>query len=145
MPEGTVIQTYSRGGPKYDKIIIDGTDKTLFKAVQIDPDDKPDNGYKMGSATMRPLPAGTYRYKNHSQDYIYVPCNFLPYHSYVLEKVVVNAPSGSVLHELFFDPVTVGTAVVCRRDERRAQARILHGRQRRDLRPSVAFHGSRAR
>ena len=110
MPEGTVIHTTSLAEPKYSKILIDGADKTLFRAVQIDDDDRPDNGYKMGDSTARPLPAGTYGYESYSQDYIHVPCNFFPYNTYVLFKVVVTAPTGT-LYEAFFDPVTVGEAI----------------------------------
>ena len=105
-PAGTVIESYSGPGRK----LIEGADKDLFKAVLIDDDDRRDNGFKIGDATARPLPAGTYQYKSYLQLLIEIPCDFFPYYSYTYHNVVVTAPDGT-LHELFFDPVMVGTAV----------------------------------
>ena len=108
--EGAEVQLFSGHEPRYSRILIEGVDKDLFKAVRIDDDDLPDNGYQFGVATARPLPAGIYQYKGYTQRYIYVPCNFFPYNSYIVKNVVVTAPVGT-LHEMFFDPVTVGSTV----------------------------------
>ena len=82
---------------------------SLFKPLLDDDDDRPDNGYTIGEATARPLPAGTYQYKSTLQKYYEFPCNFIRgYHT--IENVVVTAPDG-VLHELFFDPVIMGSGV----------------------------------
>ena len=109
-PEGTALFSFRKVGPEYNRSHIKGADKDLFRQLLVDDDDRADNGYTFGEATTRPLPVGTYRYKSYFQPYDEIPCNFIRgYH--VLEKVVVVAPSG-VLHELFFDPVTVGSAVV---------------------------------
>ena len=105
-PAGTVIESYPAAGRK----IMGGGDKDLFKTVLIDDDDRRDNGYEIGDATVRPLPAGTYQYKSYRQHIIYVPCNFFPFHTYTYRKVMVTAPEGT-LHELFFDPVTLGSGV----------------------------------
>ena len=108
-PEGTEAESHPTDGPGYNKSLIEGADKDLFKPLLDDDDDRPDNGYTIGEATARPLPAGTYQYKNFLQMYYEVPCNFRRgYHT--VENVVVTAPDG-VLHELFFDPVTVGSRV----------------------------------
>ena len=109
-PEETVLNVFSYHGPRYSKILIQGVDKDLFKAVRVDDDDRPDNGYRIGDATARPLPAGMYRIESYNQDYTFIPCNFFPYNTYSVESVVVTAPEGT-LHELFFDPVTVGSGV----------------------------------
>ncbi len=111
-PAGTVVHLYSGDdyGPRYNRKLIQGVDKDLFRAVRVDDDDRPDNGYRIGDAIARPLPAGMYRYKSYYQDYAFIPCNFVPYNWYRIRYVTVTAPAG-VLHELFFDPVTVGTTV----------------------------------
>ncbi len=108
--EGTEVYDVSdfRGysGPRYGRMVIEGVDKDLFMSSIVDNDDRPDNGYKPAVVTVRPLPAGTYRFRNSLQHHTEVPCNFISeYHS--IENVVVMAPAGT-LHELFFDPVTLG-------------------------------------
>ncbi len=64
------------------------------------------------SVTARPLPAGVYRFY-----WFYLPpdgiiCNAIPEDEMKRKEVfvTVTAPAGT-LHELFFDPVTVGSAV----------------------------------
>ena len=111
-PAGTVVDLYSGKDydPMYSRKLIQGVDKDLFRGVRVDDDDRPDNGYRIGDATARPLPAGTYRVESYYQDYTFIPCNFVPYNWYRIRNVVVTAPEGT-LHELFFDPVTVGSAV----------------------------------
>ena len=108
-PEGTVVESYRDDGPGYNSKLIEGADKDLFKFALVDDDERPDNGYNLGVATTRPLPAGTYQYKGILQKYYEVPCNFIRgFHT--IQNVVVTAPEGT-LHELFFDPVTVGSTV----------------------------------
>ena len=57
--------------------------------------------------TARPLPAGIYEFAMETRPVAYVICNHFYWDEYT---VTVTAPGG-VLHELFFDPVTVGTVV----------------------------------
>ena len=111
--EGTEVYDVSDypaySGPTYGRTLVEGVNKDLFKFALVDDDDRPDNGYKHSVATVRPLPAGTYQYKNYIQDHLEVPCNYIrDYH--VIVNVAVTAPAGT-LHELFFDPVTVGSGV----------------------------------
>ena len=111
--EGTEVYDVSDypaySGPTYGRTLVEGVNKDLFKFALVDDDDRPDNGYKHSVATVRPLPAGTYQYKNYIQDHLEVPCNYIrDYH--VIVNVVVTAPEGT-LHELFFDPVTIGSGV----------------------------------
>ena len=101
-PAGTVIEPLPSAG----RNLIRGADVDLFEAALIDDDDRRDNGYEIGDATVRPLPAGIYRYKSYFQHISYVPCDFFPFFTYFNPKVVVTAPEGT-LHELFFDPVTL--------------------------------------
>ena len=62
--------------------------------------------------TVRPLPAGEYKFYFAGRPKIYIICDGLP----DLEKqrqevfVTVTAPTGT-LHEAFFDPVTIGTTI----------------------------------
>ena len=62
--------------------------------------------------TARPLPAGEYRFYYLSRLYQAIICDAYPEQLKRSREhfVTVTAPSG-VLHELFFDPVTVGSAV----------------------------------
>ena len=109
--ERTALKLSGHYGPGYNRTLIQGRDKDLFRAVLIDDDDLSNNGYRIGEATGRPLPAGTYQYNRLTQRYQFIPCNFIPYYSNRIRNVVVTAPAG-VLHELFFDPVAVGSTVV---------------------------------
>ena len=109
-PEGTEVKIYVeyfRSG--YDRKLIQGRDKNLFKAVLIDDDDRPETGYTIGEATARPLPVGAYQYNRYTQGYQFISCNFIPYYSNRIRNVVVTAPAGT-LHEAFFDPVTATQA-----------------------------------
>ena len=60
--------------------------------------------------TVRPLPVGTYRMTWNLQAPTYVPCNDTGGIFRLPTIVTVTAPTG-VLHELFFDPITDGSAV----------------------------------
>ena len=56
----------------------------------------------------RPLPTGAYKFHLNHRDVHFVPCD--GYTTRYEWTVTVNAPEGT-LHEAFFDPVTVGSAV----------------------------------
>ena len=75
-----------------------------------DDDSDPENGYDHTFALSRPLPAGEYRVNYTMQHYLRFPCSFVPDDSYDAWTVTVTAPDSAV-HEAFFDPVAVGTAV----------------------------------
>ena len=70
----------------------------------------PSNGYTDTIMTARPLPAGVYNITNHSRLYEYIACDFHPENNQLRWEVTAMAPDG-VVHEAFFDPVAVGTAV----------------------------------
>ncbi len=100
----------NHGDPTYSRLWLKGPDAELFEAVTIDDDKVPSNGYNLGFSTARPLPAGSYSVHDLLQHYSDMPCNFKPDNIYGDWTVTVTAPTGT-LHELFFDPVTVGSAV----------------------------------
>ena len=60
--------------------------------------------------TVRPLPRGTYNLRWKLLSAIYVPCNDTAAMWDFATTITVTAPTGT-LHELFFDPVTDGSAV----------------------------------
>ncbi len=92
--------------PKYLRFYVTGLDKDYFQAPNIDDDSDPSNGYFTTLSTTRPLPSGRYSVKYHSQDYVYIPCNFKPDDTNYFDwKITVTAPSGTV-HEAFFDPAS---------------------------------------
>ena len=106
---------YLPDGPKA-QVWLDGGDSGLF-AVTVGPEnrfDKDGDGtddrvrFDRHVVATRPLPAGEYRFQFNERGAYYVICE-----GWVFRyewTVTVTAPDG-VLHEAFFDPVTVGTAV----------------------------------
>ena len=117
----TVVWQDSRGsgylpdGPKA-LVWLDGGDADIF-AVTVGPDTRVDDDgdgtddrlqFDRHVVSERPLPAGAYGFQFNERGAYYVICE-----GWVFRyewTVDVTAPGG-VLHEAFFDPVTVGTAV----------------------------------
>ena len=98
------------------EVWLDGGDGDLFNVEFSDgvPHDFSGDGtndsiqYAQRVASARPLPAGVYSTHYNHRDAVFVPCDGYTFrHDWT---VTVNAPDG-VLHELFYDPVTVGSAV----------------------------------
>ena len=98
---------------------FEGGDAYLFETVDgpTTPDDSNRDGvltdgiddirYTQSLRAVRPIPAGKYRFTVKDLEPQLIPCNAFLIFEWT---VVANAPEG-VLHELFFDPVTVGSAV----------------------------------
>ncbi len=107
-------EIYSRennhGEPKYSNYWLKGPDASLFQALNVDDDSSAATGYTYMLSTARPLTSGSYRVHYVGQHYSDIPCNFKPDNIYSDWTVTVTAPAGT-LHEMFFDPVTVGSAV----------------------------------
>ena len=97
-------------GAAYDRFWLTGRDAALFQALRDDDDRYPANGYHETIVTARPLPTGAYRFEYRWQDYTELPCNFVEDIPYKVWTVTVKPPPATV-HEAFFDPVTIGTAV----------------------------------
>ncbi len=96
--------------PKYNNNWLGGPDGSLFQTLNVDDDSSPTNGYTYMLSTARPLPAGEYRVHYFLQHHDYMPCNFKPDDAYLDWTVTVTAPTSTV-HEAFFDPVAIGSAV----------------------------------
>ena len=109
---GTVFDRYSHNYqfPAYDRFWLTGPGASLFQSQLDDDDTESANGYDQIISTVRPLPEGVYTFHRHWQLYSDIPCNFVPTDSYRDWTVTVTAPAGTV-HEAFFDPVTIGSAV----------------------------------
>ena len=95
------------------EIYITGENAEFFYTQHFDDDTKPSNGYSYSLRATRPLIAGEY----HLRSRLYLKsqrvCNARQVHGdpgYLPWVLTVTAPAGT-LHEAFFDPVTVGTAV----------------------------------
>ena len=85
-----------------------GRDAAYFGTTIIDDDDNPGR-YSFAFGPNRPLPAGLYKVEFNYQMPYQIPCDYRP-ESIYKDEVTAVAPAGT-LHEAFFDPVTVGTAV----------------------------------
>ena len=99
-----------RFGVGYGRFWLSGRDKDLYFAAVGDTDQDYSNGYYRLIETARPLVAKTYRFSSHSQRAEFVPCNYIPSRAYIVHRVTVTAPPGTV-HEAFFDPVAIGSAI----------------------------------
>ena len=114
MPSGThlhqvdSLKTYD---DPYNIYTQSGADAEMFQTIITDDDEDGSNGYYFDEATARPLPQGEYTANFHQQIGKDVICNHNPTDSnFIIYTVTVTAPAGT-LHEAFFDPVTIGTAV----------------------------------
>lgn len=87
---------------------LDGKDAALFSVEEINHYPFRDNitTFDFSVVSARPIPAGTYQF-NHNYRPTYIDCGTT--YTFAL-TANVTAPQGT-LHELFFDPVTVGSAV----------------------------------
>ena len=114
--ERTTVHTYGNSrDPGYSEVWLTGPDMDLFRAEIVDDYTDPSNGYTDTIMTARPLPAGVYNITNHSRLYEYIACDFHPENNQLRWEVtrweVTAMASDGVVHEAFFDPVAVGTAV----------------------------------
>ncbi len=91
----------SQMAPNWGEYRIIGRDHALFVADQ-----------RMAVTTARPLPAGVYKFNPFGISQDEIICDAVPEKEKkrIETFVTVTAPSGTV-HEAFFDPATIGTAV----------------------------------
>ena len=93
----------------YENAWLDGPGHRHFTIEVVDDDDSAANGYYKTLTSVRPLPAGTYRFSEHTQSYEETLCDFTV-NGYALSPytkgwIVEVAPSvEGTLHEAFFDP-----------------------------------------
>ena len=110
LPTGTIVaDRVGLGSNTYWYYHLYGDDAVYFDTSVVDADDNPENGYDGSTRTVRPLPAGQYALEEARQLEVMVPCGYIP-DERVHWTINVAAPEGT-LHELFFDPVTVGSTV----------------------------------
>ena len=109
LPAGTVMYERVRVEPGYLQYHLYGTDGNLFEVGLVDSDTNPQNGFAKPLKTARPLPRGVYNFEEARQTASMIPCGYIPPDRRQW-TINVAAPDGT-LHELFFDPVTVGTTV----------------------------------
>ena len=112
LPAGTVIWAADlNSGPQYGTFWTEGRDAHLFSYVAWDNDDNPRTYYESRFENVRPLPAGVYSVTTREIRGEFIICNHTPQVSGRLDwAVTVTAPQG-VLHEAFFDPVTLTSGV----------------------------------
>ena len=95
----------------YHTYSTSGEDAVLFETTIVDDDTDASNGFKGKQVNTRPLPAGDYTVNIHVRLATDLLCKFNPReNNYVDYTITVTSPVGT-LHEAFFDPVSVGTAV----------------------------------
>ena len=100
LPARTVIEDGHPANGSIGRVWIEGRDEALFS-------------YGDGALrTTRPLPTGKYFVHPNYQASRLIPCGYYPaeYKNKGTWFVNVTAPAGT-LHEAFFDPVTVGSAI----------------------------------
>ena len=112
LPAGTVIWAATLNtGPQYGTYWVEGEDASLFNYVAWDDDENPEYFYETRFVHVRPLPAGTYKVTTRGIRGDFIACNYTPESGGRLDWTVrVTAPVG-VLHETFFDPVTLTSGV----------------------------------
>ncbi len=99
---GYMLQKHGETEPRgYGEFVLRGRDEDLFHAR-----------WPGVAKTARPLPDGEYKFYYSYRPQEYVICDAHPEEEMKRHEVfvTVTAPAGTV-HEAFFDPVTVGTAV----------------------------------
>ncbi len=117
-PAGTVLdrrEAYGGYPDTKNALWLEGRDSALFDTADGDSTASDSDGdgeydtikYDQAVTFARPIPAGEYRFDLKEPWRYYVICKFVISTEWT---VTANAPDG-VLHELFFDPVAVGSVV----------------------------------
>ena len=110
LPAGTVLAVLGASGSRiYHRHHLYGDDAPYFDTTLVDEDTDPRNGYDGNTKTVRPLPAGRYVVEEARQLQTMVPCGYIP--SWRSRWTFIVTALVDTLHELFFDPVTVGSAI----------------------------------
>ncbi len=108
-PAGTVLNWRDGRSGGYMRYELGGPDADLLSWEASDDDSDPDNGYRVELTNNRPLPAGEYTFHYRIQYGHWKPCGHI---SRTATHVTMRMErSEGILHELFFDPVTVGSTI----------------------------------
>ena len=104
----------ARDKNKLTQFWLEGQDKDLFKVIVDNVRDWENSGYAydVKIETARPLPGGQYKFFFEHRLHLFNICDAYPDGTKNKREWFVNvtAPTGT-LHEAFFDPVTVGSAI----------------------------------
>ena len=108
-PVGTVLKRGVRGGAsQYSHYLLSGPDSDKF-STEIEDDDTDPLSYSNVVKQTGRLPMGQYTLHAHVQADSMKPCEYVPPDMFVW---TINAvPPEGTIHELLFDPVTVGSTV----------------------------------
>ncbi len=122
LPAGTIVQRWDR----YDRTIdvidysdlwLDGPDKELFAVTLDDDDESASNGFYASLLAVRPLPSGSYDVVWYNEPYIETLCSDFRPNGFTLVRssaewtISVDASVEGTLHESFFDPAELASAV----------------------------------
>ena len=111
LPAGSIVHSAPYGAPAASGYWMGGRDQDLFAVVTTTPEGFP-NQVLHHVVTARPVPAGEYRMNTHVLRPDELICG--GWSEFVKNSggtyLTVTAPAGT-LHEAFFDPVDIGTAV----------------------------------
>ncbi len=110
---------FSQGGLVYadtptrkSKLTLDGQDANLFTVTETAPQtllaEHGIDRFEFQVRATRPLPAGRYSFHSHYTPHIPANCTEHPLLSFEINATFSNAKA---VHEAFFDPVTVGSAI----------------------------------
>ncbi len=107
--EGTVVMRHPLGGGnEYHRYLLSGPDSDKF-STEIEDDDTDPLSYSNVVKQTGRLPMGQYTLYAHVQADSMKPCGYVPPDMFVW---TINAvPPEGIIHELLFDPVTVGSTV----------------------------------
>ena len=105
LPAGSVIDRRDFRNPDPAPTWLEGTNSAAFN---VSTGTSTSAGYEQAEiiSTARPLPAGEYSFDIKERESVFKPCNYV-----VSNEVTVTVTARGALHELFFDPVTVGSNV----------------------------------
>ncbi len=121
LPAGSTAYEYPAGGwanpaDTTTKVTLTGTDASLFEVKHGEQSPGPDydrdgesDGFQfdLSIVSTRPIAAGTYEFSSNYTPWVYLACEGSVSFQHT---ATLTFPEG-VLHELFFDPVTVGSSI----------------------------------
>ena len=106
----TVVDYGTTYDLQYQQTWLTGQHAELFREAPVDDDADPSNGYVPTITYLRPLPSGLYTFSSHTVRPRFIPCDFDPVNNQLGFNITAVAPDG-VVHEAFFDPAAIGSAV----------------------------------
>ena len=117
----TLVHDFELVMPRFERKLVtkqisqfwlEGQDEELFNVVVYNVKGTNDYSYDLKITTARPLPGGQYKFFFEHRPHRFIICDAYPDGAKNKREwfIAVTAPAGT-LHEAFFDPVTVGSAI----------------------------------